>query len=119
MNELDDLAALAAASPAGYNAPDVEYHELDEATLIKIENGEDDVRGLDTRDDDVVDFIILQPWADAERIGDAIANSGNLRKLSLAAFIDEIGDAEIADRWLFDVFRGLARNRSLSIIIWR
>ena len=44
--------------------------------------------------------------------GDAIANSTNLLSLG----IQEFGDDEmvVADEWLFDVFRGLARNRSIE-----
>ena len=61
--------------------------------------------------EDGADYI-LQPWADVQRIGDAIANSTNLLSLG----IQEFGDDEmvVADEWLFDVFRGLARNRSIE-----
>ena len=47
-----------------------------------------------------------------QRIGDAIANSTNLLSLG----IQEFGDDEmvVADQWLFDVFCGLARNRSIE-----
>ena len=44
--------------------------------------------------------------------GDAIANNTNLLSLD----IQEFGDTEMVvatDQWLFDVFRGLARNRSI------
>jgi hypothetical protein len=61
--------------------------------------------------DNGVDFII-QPWADAERIGNAIANSKNLLKLDIQEFWEP--SQVVAAPWLFDVFRGLSRNRSIE-----
>ena len=61
--------------------------------------------------DNGVDFII-QPWADAERIGNAIANSKNLLKLDIQEFWEP--SQVVAAPWLFDVFRGLTRNRSIE-----
>ena len=59
-------------SSAGYYQL-VEHHILDEATLLKIENGEEDVHGLIIEsymildevdvDEDGADYILL-PWAD-------------------------------------------------------
>jgi len=59
-------------SSAGYHQL-VEHHILDEATLLKIENGEEDVHGLIIEsymildevdvDEDGADYILL-PWAD-------------------------------------------------------
>ena len=90
---MDDHAipSVVSVSRAGYNVPDVKWHGIDEETLLKVENDAEDVNGLFIEgfmifdqvdedgyfaedDDDVVD-IIIHPWADAERIGNAIANS--------------------------------------------
>ena len=119
----DDLQA------PGYNEPDVEWRAIDEATLVRIENGEEDVNGLyiegfvvlvevdedgneaDFDLDNGVDFIV-QPWADAERIGNAIANSRHLLKFDIQEFC--VRSQVVAAPWLFGVFRGLARNRSIE-----
>jgi hypothetical protein len=61
--------------------------------------------------DNGVDFII-QPWADADRIGDAIANSRHLLKLDIQEFWEQ--SQVVAAPWLFDVFRGIARNRTIE-----
>lgn len=119
--------------PAGYNEPDVEWRAIDEETLQRIENGEEDINGLyiegfvvvievdedgneanidEENDlDNGVGFIV-QPWADAERIGNAIANSRHLLKFFIQEFC--MRSQALAAPWLFDVFRGLARNRSIE-----
>jgi hypothetical protein len=56
--------------------------------------------------------FILHPWADAERVGNAIANSKHLLKLDIREFWDEL--QIVAAPWLLNVFRGLARNRSIE-----
>ena len=129
MEQIDDDDLQALVPPAGYNEPEVEWHSIDEATLLKIEHGEEDVNGLhiegfavfvevdedgneaDIDLDNGVDWI-LQPWADAERIGNAIANSRHLLKFDIQEFC--MPSQVLAAQWLFDVFRGLARNRSIE-----
>jgi hypothetical protein len=111
--------------------PDVEWHAISEATLLKIENGEEDVKGLriegfvvvtevdedgneaDFDLDNGVDYVV-PPWADAERIGNAIANSRNLLKLDIREFWRE--SHLVAAPWIFHFFRGLARNRSIELL---
>ena len=120
---MDDRAkAPFVVSSAGYNKPVDELKAIDEATLLKIKNGEEDVHGLIIESYMILDEVvgdedgagyILQPWADVQRIGDAIANSTNLLSLD----IQEFGDDEmvVADQWLVDVLGGLlARNRSIE-----
>jgi hypothetical protein len=124
MERADDDDAPVVIFP-GYNEPDVDWYALDEATLLKIENGEEDVNGLiieegcliaDVNGDDDNDArFILAPWADAERIGDAIANSTNLLKLSICHFNDEFR----VFLSLIDLFHGIARNRFIEHLdIW-
>ena len=124
MERADDDDAPVVVPSAGYNEPDVDWYALDEATLLKIENGEEDVNGLfieevliadvNGEDDNDARFI-LAPWADAERIGDAIANSTNLLKLSICHFNDEFR----VFLSLIDLFHGIARNRFIEHLdIW-
>jgi len=120
---LDDRAkAPFVVSSAGYNKPVDELKAIDKATLLKIKNGEDDVHGLFIESYMILDEVvgdedgagyILQPWADVQRIGDAIANSTNLLSLD----IQEFGDTEmvVADQWLFDVFLDSLAIDPLSI----
>ena len=46
MEQVDDDDLQALVPPAGYNEPDVEWRAIDEETLLKIENGEEDINGL-------------------------------------------------------------------------
>ena len=106
---------------AGYKEPDVDWHELDEGTVRRIVNDEEEVAGLRMTsshklfNDDRRDAH----WAAV--VGSAFGDSIRLRKLEVQEFrswdernADLVPDGWLHDHWNLEFLPGLARNRSIE-----
>jgi hypothetical protein len=107
MERVDEAPGVA----AGYQDPDVKLYDLDEETLRRVIDHDEEVAEL------IVScglFFIAggeihaHHWAAANTVGNAVGDSRHLRKLIIQGFLD--GN----DNWLSEFLRGLARNRSIE-----
>ncbi|KAL3803638.1 hypothetical protein ACHAW5_006400 [Stephanodiscus triporus] len=114
MERVDEAPSVA----AGYQEPDVDGHCLDEETLHRIIDQDEEVVWLILNREEVFadGEMHAHHWAAANTVGDAVGDSRRLRGLSIQGFHDDDEELEVdeADTWLYDFLRGLARNRSIE-----
>ena len=126
-----DEAPPTGVSP-GYLAPDVVWHGLDEDTLRRIVNDDEEVAGLFASS--LHDFFFDEDQVEgAAVVGSAVGDSIRLRKLEIQGFyrwdedeflpgtdqrnidfLPALAHNRLLEQWNSDFLPGLARNRSIE-----